>query len=101
MFDHKAEAEEWLNYSGNLNSEATPEQVIHANGMAQVHATLYAAEQQRIANLLAVAALAPQGERRFREIDGWAEDAAEPINNELSGDAFWGTLLGRDSRGVI
>lgn len=62
MTDHKAEAEGWMNYSGNLSSEATLQQVAHVTGMAQVHATLYSAEQQekiaeqlRVGNLIALA----------------------------------------------
>lgn len=97
MIDHKAKAEEWLKYIGDL----TPERERHVTGRAQVHATLYAAEQQRIANLLSAAALVPQGTNRSKTIDGWAEDSADTLHNELADSTSWLALLGRDDRGGI
>jgi hypothetical protein len=46
VIDHKAEAEEILVHSATLNDP---------NTLALAHATMYLAEQQRIANLIALA----------------------------------------------
>lgn len=61
--DHKAEAERVLAMAGN-DPDAQMAMTIAA--AAQVHATLYLAEQQRIANLIALSAL-----MLGKEVDQW------------------------------
>lgn len=53
MSDHKRDAEGMLQYSSDMNPEATPERAMHAVALAQVHATLALVEQQHLANLIA------------------------------------------------
>jgi hypothetical protein len=48
--DHRAEAEEILSNRGSVNDP---------NGLATAHAVLYLADQQRIANLIAIFRLEP------------------------------------------
>lgn len=51
MTDHKAEALDWIEFSGDCNPERDPK-AMHSVALGQVHATLYLAEQQRVANEL-------------------------------------------------
>lgn len=55
MTDHKAEAEKWLDPNVWREAKAADNEVPTLVAIAQVHATLYLAEQQRIANLIALA----------------------------------------------
>jgi len=55
MTDHKAEAEEYVDFMFRMG--ATEDVRSTAVGKAQAHATLYLAEQQRVANLIALAAM--------------------------------------------
>ncbi len=60
--DHAAEAQKWIAYSEDLNPEVDYPRIAHAALLATQHATLAAVEQQRIANLIALAGLsAPAG----------------------------------------
>ena len=70
--DHKTEAESMLLYSADMNPAVTGERAMHALGIAQVHATLYLAEQQRIGNLIAIA--------------GWAEETS--VHEEFAEEAL-------------
>ena len=62
MIDHKAEAEAIMNHYGSIVNEP--------HGAAQVHATLYLAEQQRVANLIAVYAIGPVWPNALYELIG-------------------------------
>jgi hypothetical protein len=56
MTNHKDEAVDWLDFAIELaRSPYEPASPDEATNLAQVHATLYLAEQQRIGNLIAYA----------------------------------------------
>lgn len=54
MTDHKAEAEKWLDPNVWREAKAADNEVPTLVAIGHVHATLYLAEQQRIANLIAL-----------------------------------------------
>lgn len=56
MTNHKQVAIDWVDYSSNLNPDVD-NKASHAAQLAQVHATLALAEQQRATNLLLATAL--------------------------------------------
>lgn len=68
MTNHAQEALDWLEYSSNLNPDVD-NKASHATQLAVAHATLELAEQQRIANLVALAELGD------RVLGGYAGDA--------------------------
>lgn len=57
MTNHKEEANEWLRDAPIEQLNGNIERAMLCVGMAQAHATLALAEQQRIANLIALTAL--------------------------------------------
>lgn len=52
--DHAAEAQKWIDYSGDLNPDVDWPRIAHASTLAATHAALAGVEQQRIANLIAL-----------------------------------------------
>lgn len=58
QIDHKAKAEAMLGASGSIvrNHDGYTPEVTELYAEAQVHATIYAAEQQRLANVIAASA---------------------------------------------
>ena len=72
MTDHKAEAEKLtaMKYAVGAPIGA----VRHNDALAQVHATLYLAEQQRIANLIAGFDLLSDARPTSMDVNPWAND---------------------------
>ncbi len=71
--DHAAEARELLDHSVESSDKDAAIAMLHTNAAAaQAHATLALAEQQRIANLIAL------GEVRVGKRAAWDFDSPEP-----------------------
>jgi len=77
MTDHKAEALAWIRGMDEIIEEEgmTDATLVASPVNAQVHATLYLAEQQRIANLIALAT---------------ADDMTDPLTNKWE-SGLWET----------
>ena len=73
MTDHKAQA--LKNIDEGYIEVAEDNEVAISLALAQVHATLYLAEQQRIANLIAFVALNPL--TKLEEVGAWSVDGEE------------------------
>ena len=72
---------------------------IEITGGAQVHATLYLAEQQRVANLLAAAKLILDSKNVKYGVLGvadWATDSDADVHEALATSSVWVALLGCD-----
>lgn len=76
--DHAAEARGWLDYSANNNPDVD-HRAIHAALLAQAEATLALVEQQRIANLIALAKLAGRDEDVHEEVAAAAYGALNAL----------------------
>ena len=63
MIDHKAEAERLADLSGATIAGMTVAEVHVSQAAAQVHATLYAAERQHVANLIAYSNVLEENQR--------------------------------------
>lgn len=90
MSDHKAEAEK--NIDAGYVEVADDAELAVSLTLAQVHATLYLAEQQRIANLIAAAALVPAGGKSG--IDSWGIESDAVLHSRLADQDTWELLLG-------
>ena len=64
MTDHKAKVEELLHFEDRTSNASLARDAVQ---VAQVHATLYLAEQQRIANLIALGLTGPEARRQIVE----------------------------------
>jgi len=74
QIDHVAEAQKWIDFSADLNPEVDYPRIAHAALLAAQHAALAGVEQQRIANLIAVAQM--EG-GPYKEANGWTRKRVE------------------------
>lgn len=72
--DHAAEAQGWIEYSGDQNPDVDG-RAMHAAAIAQAEAALALVEQHRIANLIALAAGGYGGSM------GFEHEATEALGN--------------------
>lgn len=72
MTTHAQKAIDWIDYSSNLNPDVD-NKASHTAQLAQVHATLALAEQQRISNLIALANVADLSDVQVTPLEraGW------------------------------
>jgi hypothetical protein len=91
---NKKEAERSLEALHDWQSEEgqTDASMITVALEASTNATLYLAEQQRIANLIAASALVPAGSKPG--IDSWGIDSDAVLRSRLADQDTWELLLG-------
>lgn len=80
--DHAAEAQKWIDYSADLNPEVDSARIQHAALLGAQHAALAGVEQQRIANLIALAQFRVEGDEGA---ELWTDfDVATSLHNEVA-----------------
>lgn len=98
MNDHKTEALRISVLAHDNKDMGDYEIASHQMQRAQMHATLYLAEQHRVANLLAAAAFITQQETvagvSYTGLGGWAQDSEANIHSLMADEDFWVSLMG-------
>ena len=101
MIDHASKALRLIEQdnTSTLGWETADAQHLSRTAEAQVHATLAVAEQMRVSNLLAAAALVQSARcnsGKQADVDGWAIDSDAEIHSALADDATWRAFLGAE-----